>query len=187
MLEFPPAAAAAVRSLDEHWNGKGQPDGLKGEAIPILARIACVAQTVEVFHHDRGVDGVREMLRERRGRWFDPELADALLGLPDGDDLWLGGSREDGRAGCATSAPDDVVLVADEERLDRMAEAFAQVIDAKSPFTFNHSSGVADYAMRIATELGHGPAPSAPCAAWACCTTSASSASRAASSTSRRS
>ena len=49
------------------------------------------------------------------------------------------------------------MLVADDERLDRITEAFAQVIDAKSPYTFNHSSGVADYATRVAAELGHGP------------------------------
>ena len=121
------------RSLDEHWNGKGQPDGLKGEAIPILARIACVAQTVEVFHHDRGVAGVRRMLRERRGRWFDPRLADVLpaprrrraVDAPRREDdapaADLGaGRRRRGRR---------------RRRSTASREAFAEVIDAKSPFT----------------------------------------------------
>ena len=33
-IGFPEATADAVRSLDEHWNGKGYPDGLRGDAIP---------------------------------------------------------------------------------------------------------------------------------------------------------
>jgi HD-GYP domain-containing protein (c-di-GMP phosphodiesterase class II) len=155
MLDFPAAAATAVRSLDEHWNGKGKPDGLAGEEIPLLARIACLAQTVEVFHYDRGVEGAREMLRRRRGRWFDPALADVLLGLPDDDVLWERLRSGDDLAD--DLAPDDVILVADDERLDRITEAFAQVIDAKSPYTFNHSARVAELAVRTATALGHGP------------------------------
>src|SRR5262245_10469393 len=48
-LRFPSETAAAIRSLDEHWNGNGYPDGLRGDAIPLLSRILNVAQTVEVF------------------------------------------------------------------------------------------------------------------------------------------
>ena len=56
-LAFPPEAAEAVRSLDEHWNGKGQPDGLAGEEIPELARIAALAQAAEVFFVRDGLAG----------------------------------------------------------------------------------------------------------------------------------
>ena len=41
--------AEAIRALDEHWDGGGQPRGLRGEEIPLLARILCLAQTVEIF------------------------------------------------------------------------------------------------------------------------------------------
>ncbi len=43
------ATAQAIRSLDEHWNGAGYPDGRKGNEIPLLARIINVSQTLEVF------------------------------------------------------------------------------------------------------------------------------------------
>ncbi len=49
--------------------------------------------------------------------------------------------------------------MATEERLDRTAEAFARVIDAKSPWTWRHSNGVADIAVALARKLGlAGPA-----------------------------
>jgi HD-GYP domain-containing protein (c-di-GMP phosphodiesterase class II) len=50
--------------------------------------------------------------------------------------------------------PADRVLVLDEAGIDRICEAFADVIDAKSPFTARHSRGVAAYAGLIGAELG---------------------------------
>ena len=53
-------------------------------------------------------------------------------------------------------APD--VLASDEDTLDRICLAFADVIDAKSPFTYRHSTGVAGAAVAIAKELSMSPA-----------------------------
>jgi putative nucleotidyltransferase with HDIG domain len=46
------------------------------------------------------------------------------------------------------------VILADEERLDGVAEAFARVVDAKSPYTARHSEGVANIAVGIARAMG---------------------------------
>ena len=80
-LGFPEASAEAVRALDEYWDGRGQPFGLSGDEIPLLARIACLSQTAEVFFAAHGVAAAHEMVRERRGRWFDPGLADVVLAI----------------------------------------------------------------------------------------------------------
>ncbi|MGZ4246747.1 MAG: HD-GYP domain-containing protein, partial [Solirubrobacteraceae bacterium] len=53
--------------------------------------------------------------------------------------------------------PHDRVLIADHGQLDRVAEAFASVIDAKSPYTARHSEGVADIAVAVATVLELAP------------------------------
>ena len=53
-LGFSEATAEAIRALDEHWDGHGQPHGLRETEIPLAARILCLAQTVEVFHADGG-------------------------------------------------------------------------------------------------------------------------------------
>jgi putative nucleotidyltransferase with HDIG domain len=51
--------------------------------------------------------------------------------------------------------PADRVIVADDDRLDRVAEAFALVIDAESPWTFQHSRGVAATGVAIAQVMGY--------------------------------
>jgi HD-GYP domain-containing protein (c-di-GMP phosphodiesterase class II) len=153
-LGFPKDAADAVRALDEHWDGHGRPRGLRGAQIPQLARIACIAQTIDVFLTAFGVGAAREMVRDRRGRWFDPELADAFLAIPDRDSVWteLDNAREPTTV--AHLDPGTTIRTASDEDLDRISAAFADVIDAKSPYTFNHSTGVADYAVAIGRVLG---------------------------------
>jgi response regulator RpfG family c-di-GMP phosphodiesterase len=54
-IGFPEPTAQAIRALDEHWCGLGHPDGLRGEAIPLLARVALLAQWLEMFHAGGGV------------------------------------------------------------------------------------------------------------------------------------
>jgi putative nucleotidyltransferase with HDIG domain len=153
MLGFHDETAAAIRSLDEHWNGKGYPDGLRGEGIPLLARIACLAQTFEVFHADRGLDAALAMTRGRRGRWFDPGLVDALHRIcRDGDVASLLAAGD-----VAAVEPAEAIVTADESQLDQIAEAFARVIDAKSPYTHRHSERVADIATAIGDEVGFDP------------------------------
>jgi putative nucleotidyltransferase with HDIG domain len=49
--------------------------------------------------------------------------------------------------------PDDTILFADEACFDRIAEAFAAVVDAKSPWTYQHSTRVAEIAVGIAREF----------------------------------
>ena len=51
--------------------------------------------------------------------------------------------------------PEEQVIVATEERLNRVAEAFARVIDAKSPWTFRHSERVAEFTVGMAEALGY--------------------------------
>ncbi|HEX2208388.1 MAG TPA: HD domain-containing phosphohydrolase [Longimicrobium sp.] len=155
MLEMTDDTAAAIRALDEHWDGRGAPAGMAGEEIPLLARIACLAQTVEIFHSTRGVETAFAVARDRAGRWFDPELVRALEAVRADGAFWAGLSG-DCRAQAAALEPGDRVLGADGDRLDRIAHAFARVIDAKSPYTCRHSEGVAEYADAIGRVLGFG-------------------------------
>ncbi len=150
MLFLSEGTAAAIRSLDEHWDGRGMPDGLRGEEIPLFARILCLAQTAEVFHAAGGVEAACRMAKQRRGRWFDPELVDAFLRFRGEHTFWAALETPD----VSRWEPPDSLLTGDEARLDRIAEAFARVIDAKSPFTARHSERVAELAAGIASELG---------------------------------
>ncbi len=153
-LGFPDASADAVWALDEYWDGRGQPTGMAGEEIPLLARIACLSQTAEVFFATHGLAAAQEMVRERSGRWFDPKVAEAFLAIGPGDTLWADLVSDDVAGLVLKLEPADRVLVLDAAGIDTICEAFADVIDAKSPFTARHSRGVATYAGLIGSTLG---------------------------------
>lgn len=154
LMGFPEETALAIRSLDEHWDGAGYPDGLRGDEIPLLARICGLAQTVEVFYTAYGQAEAEEVARVRSGRWFDPGLVDCFLAEAREDGLWDNLAREDLRREISRLEPADRVLAATPERLDLVCRAFAGIIDAKSPFTYRHSEGVAEAAVAMGERLG---------------------------------
>ena len=156
-LQFPELTAEAIRSLDEHWDGRGQAEGLKGTEIPLLARICCLAQTIELFHSTYGLSAALNVARERRGTWFDPQIVDALFTFRADHSFWLQLQSRDLLQGLSRWEPEDTVLVADEACLDRVAAAFADVVDAKSPWTYQHSTRVAEIAVGIAEQFNLSP------------------------------
>jgi HD-GYP domain-containing protein (c-di-GMP phosphodiesterase class II) len=142
--------AEGIRALDEHWDGGGQPRGLRADEIPLFGRILCLAQTVEIFHAAGGVRAAWRVARRRRGGWFDPALVDALGTLRTDTAFWS--SLRDGDV--AAWEPADRVLMADDEQLDRIAGAFAGVVDAKSPWTYRHSDRACAIVTGLASTLG---------------------------------
>ena len=78
-------AATIALSHQEKWDGSGYPRGLKGEAIPIEGRIVAVADVFDALTSDRvyrkafSVEDAIQMMREQRGRHFDPVLLDAFM------------------------------------------------------------------------------------------------------------
>ena len=132
--------AGAIRALDEHWDGSGYPERLQREAIPKLARILGAAQHLDVFAGEQGRGRALDTLAERSGTWFDPELVRVARSLDRAGTLWVGcGDREES-ARVLEMEPGTVHRV-DAARVDRVCEAFADVVDAKSPFTYHHSVG----------------------------------------------
>jgi putative nucleotidyltransferase with HDIG domain len=145
--------AQAVQSMDEHWDGGGHPAGLRGDDIPLAARIIGLAQVVEIFWGVAGPDRALEMAAQRRGRWFDPELVDCLRAISS-PALWSSLETADLNAAVAAAEPAELAIDATDDRLDQIATAFAWVIDAKSSFTFEHSDRVSALAIGAATRLG---------------------------------
>jgi putative nucleotidyltransferase with HDIG domain len=155
MLGFPDDTAQAIRALDEHWDGEGQPYNLKGNDIPFLARILGLAQTFEVYFNSHGIDAAFDMAVGRRGIWFDPVIVEALLAARKDKAFWHSLAEGDALAQIARVEPADESQIIDDDRLDLVAEAFALVIDAKSPWTFRHSKGVADLSVAIGRVVGY--------------------------------
>jgi HD-GYP domain-containing protein (c-di-GMP phosphodiesterase class II) len=74
-----------VRSCHERWDGKGYPDGLAGEQIPLIARIVSCCDAYNAMTSDRSyrkalaVEVAVEELRTCSGTQFDPQVVDALV------------------------------------------------------------------------------------------------------------
>ncbi|WP_263373176.1 HD-GYP domain-containing protein [Granulicella aggregans] len=151
------ATAEAVRCLDEHWDGTGYPNGWRGERIPLLARIAAVAQHLDVFATEKGTEQAILVLEERSGKWFDPELVRVAVSLHKRGKLWLnclaGDSEGSTRDTVLAYQPSDTLPLG-SDKIDNICEAFSDVVDAKSPFTSRHSMGVAEAALTIANSMG---------------------------------
>jgi putative nucleotidyltransferase with HDIG domain len=143
-------AASAIGQLFEHWDGQGHPGDRAGEQISLLARIACLSQSMEVFWQQGGPAAAIDIARARRGTWYDPTLVDAVGVLERDSAFWAGLAAPD----VHSVEPTDQVERADATRMDRVAEAFAGIVDAKSPYTARHSAGVAEIAEGIAATIG---------------------------------
>jgi len=152
-IGFSESTTAAIYSLDEHWNGKGLPWGRKGQDIPLFSRIMNLCQTLELFVTLNGVSDGFQVLRERSGSWFDPELVRAAGELENDSDLWKLVEQDRVREAVMEMEPLSVSLYADEAKLDNVCEAFANVIDIKSPYTHSHSRGVTSIAVAICQRL----------------------------------
>lgn len=156
-LGFAEPIAQAIHSLDEHWNGGGYPDGLRGTEIPLYSRIMNLSQTIEVFLVNHGREAAIQVAEKRNRRWFDPDLVKAAQSLAKDGSLWLDLDREQVIDKVLYLEPEHTRLPAGEETIENICQAFAEIIDAKSPFTYRHSNGVADAAVAISRQLALNP------------------------------
>src|SRR5919107_677088 len=84
-VNFPYPVVPVVRYHHEQWDGRGYPDGLKGEEIPLTARILSVVDCFDSVREDRPYrkgmtrEDAIALLRRGAGRHFDPRVVEAFL------------------------------------------------------------------------------------------------------------
>jgi HD-GYP domain-containing protein (c-di-GMP phosphodiesterase class II) len=106
-----------VRSSHERWDGKGYPDGLIGEAIPLESSIVSVCDAFNAMTTDRpyrralSTDTAIEELRSNSGSQFCPRVVAALIELIEHDRALAGPAKE----------PDEITLVAPAGALESVA------------------------------------------------------------------
>ena len=150
-LGLPEPVLDAIGAAYEQWDGHGWPGELEGDAIPIAARIAQLAEFVEVAHRVGGVDAANALAEERGGKQFDPMLTATLRA--NGPEI-LGGLDGIGAWKAVIDAEPALAVVLSEEQFDAALEAIANFIDLKSPYTLGHAGAVADLARDAAEDLG---------------------------------
>jgi putative nucleotidyltransferase with HDIG domain len=120
----------------------------------MLGRIMGIAQTIEVFAVLEGAQAAIDVARARSGRWFDPALVRGLDGLEPELARWCQLDEQGLQEVVREREPGDAALLAGPGSLDRIAEGFAAVVDAKSPYTGRHSARVTGFALAVAGEMG---------------------------------
>ncbi|HKB48728.1 MAG TPA: HD domain-containing phosphohydrolase, partial [Ktedonobacterales bacterium] len=150
-LGFGPDVVYALGQLYERWDGKGLPNGLRGEAIAPAVLVVTLAQDVALFHRLGGLDAALNVARERQGAAYAPHLVEVF-----------GAHAAELCAGLDEELAWDAVLalepgpqaVLSEAQLDNACRALADFVDIKSPYTLTHSSGVAELAAEAARRAG---------------------------------
>ncbi|MBN8648596.1 MAG: HD-GYP domain-containing protein [Caulobacterales bacterium] len=153
-LRFNDAVARGIYELDEHWNGKGQPQGLKGDEISIYSRIALMAQVIDVFTTSKNPENAIEEVKKRCDIWFDPQLCSVFDEVAKNGEFWEKLSSPDIEKYVYSLEPALEEIDIDDDFLDDIASAFGQIVDSKSPYTAGHSSRVAFYVDMIAKQMG---------------------------------
>ncbi len=78
-------ARVVARTHHEKWNGKGYPNGIKGEDIPLSGRIVAIADVFDALTSERPykkawpIEKALDILKEESGKHFDPKLVPAFL------------------------------------------------------------------------------------------------------------
>ncbi len=148
-LGFSPNIVYALGQLYERWDGKGLPNGLKGEAIAPAVLVVTLAQDALLFFRLGGLESALHVARERRGTAYAPYLVDcfvqhasSLFASLDDDPSWTAVLELE-------PAPRQWL---DDDQVDAACRAMADFVDIKSPATLNHSSRVADLAAHAAQQ-----------------------------------
>ena len=95
-IRFLAGAIEIVQSHHERWDGEGYPSGLRGERIPLAARVFAIADSFDAMTSDRPyraampAERALEEIRQGAGTQFDPSVVRAFLDLVDegGLELW---------------------------------------------------------------------------------------------------
>jgi HD-GYP domain-containing protein (c-di-GMP phosphodiesterase class II) len=141
----------ALAHVFERWDGKGRPEGLRGQEVALAARIVQLAGVVERHRREGGIDAAVEVARRRRGRQFAPALVDRLCLEAE---LMLSGLDADTSWDELIDAEPALRPAMSEGQLERALEAIADLADLKSPYTTGHSRGVAELASAAARHSG---------------------------------
>lgn len=103
------------------------------------------------------IGAIREQIRAHSGSYFAPQLVDAFLSASASEAFWLQLEPRGIQMAMQQMLPGHPPCTASILELKRLAEIFSRIVDAKSPFTAEHSLGVAQLSRFIAQRMGVPP------------------------------
>lgn len=141
-LDLDESVRASLATSFERWNGRGLPDGRKGEQIPLPMRAAQLSQELEVLARIEGIDAALGIIRRRRAKAYDPALTDVALAEAAG--WWEQAEALDPWDAALSLAPPSEPLT-DSATHDALL-VLADFSDLKSPWLSGHARAVASLA-----------------------------------------
>jgi HD-GYP domain-containing protein (c-di-GMP phosphodiesterase class II) len=150
-LGFGGAVRDALAFTFERWNGAGYPDGAAGTQIPVPMRIVHLTHDMEAHGRLFSPTEAVGAARDRRGRTYDPELADLFI---QHGERWFGRLAAVDPWNAVLAREPEPHLTLEGDDLDAALTVVADFIDLKSPFMSGHSRRCAQLAAATATILG---------------------------------
>lgn len=146
-LGFEPAVIAALGQLYERWDGKGLPNGIKGDAVARSVMIVTLAQDAVTFAMLDGLDAAIRVVRERAGHAYEPRLAECFC---EHAARLMAGLEDEPTWERVLSMEPGTPTILSMSQLGDACEAIADFADIKSPHTIGHSRAVAALAQAAA-------------------------------------
>jgi HD-GYP domain-containing protein (c-di-GMP phosphodiesterase class II) len=146
-LGLPAPIPKLFAHLTERWDGKGRLRRAQGKEIPMPVRIVHVARDAAVQRMVGGVDHAVDVIRERAGHAFDPQVAACLV--DDAGEILAVGDEASAWDETLACEPQPTLAIGGEA-IDRALAAIGEFADLISPYLSGHSTGVAELTVAAA-------------------------------------
>lgn len=150
-IRLPEAVQRGLYEVSEAWNGDGAPQGLKGEAIALAARITRVASDAVFFNHIGDRNLAVDAVRARAGTLHDPSIAQVFV--DNAGDLLEDADVDEPAPVLARAEPTPVIEI-DHTRVFEVVAAIGNAADLKTPFTHGQSRATAEVAAAAGERMG---------------------------------
>lgn len=155
-LGLPPSIHRLFVYLTERWDGKGVLGRAKGDEVPLPIRIGGVARDAAYQRLIGGDDHAVAVIRERAGKAFDPEIANAFAA--EAAEVLAAADAPESAWEATLAAEPKPWLTLQGKEIDRALAAMGDFADLLSPFHSGHSAGVAKLAVSAAERCRFDPA-----------------------------
>lgn len=155
-LGLPPSIHRLFVYLTERWDGKGVLGRAAGEEIPLPLRINSVARDAAYQRLIAGDEHAVGVIRERAGKAFDPEIANAFA--VQAAEVFAAADTSESAWEATLAAEPKPWLTLRGKEIDRALAAMGDFADLVSPFHAGHSAGVAKLAVSAAERCRFDPA-----------------------------
>jgi putative nucleotidyltransferase with HDIG domain len=152
--------APVIRWHHSHWDALSphveisRATALMSNLIYLVDRADALLAQFRSAGDPEPYEHIRSRLSELSGTFFSPELVAAFLDCSRGEAFWLGLDPLDVADYIAHFENPEQIRIGDPRDVYDLANIFAHIVDAKSPYTYQHSRGVARLAVHLARAAG---------------------------------